>query len=107
VLTTSPLWWPPIKVAGPRLGPYLAARWSLDRDEEDPGLEHTEDLEPAEDEREHEAALRLALDFAEIDAREGDFEEALRWLEVAERLNVTLPVEYVQRRDDWRAAVTP
>jgi sulfide:quinone oxidoreductase len=107
VLTTSPLWWPPIKVAGPRLGPYLAARWSLDRDEEDPGLEHTEDLEPAEDEREHEAALRLALDFAEIDAREGDFEEALRWLEVAERLNVTLPVEYVQRRDDWRAAATP
>ncbi|MFN8112416.1 MAG: FAD-dependent oxidoreductase [Solirubrobacterales bacterium] len=106
VLTTSPLWWPPIKVAGPRLGPYLATRWSLDRDEEEPGLERTEDLEPAADEREHEAALRLALDFAEIDAREGDYEEALRWLEVAERLNVTLPVEYVQRRDDWRAAVS-
>ena len=29
-LTTSPLWWPPIKVAGPRLGPYLAQHWSLD-----------------------------------------------------------------------------
>jgi hypothetical protein len=47
----------------------------------------------------------LALDFAEIDARESDYEEALRWLQVAERLNVTLPAEYVQRRDDWRAAV--
>ena len=105
VLTTSPLWWPPIKVAGPRLGPYLAAHWSLEREEEDPGLEQTEDLEPAADEREHEAALRLALDFAEIDARDGDYVEALRWLEVAERLNVTLPAEYVQRRDDWRAAV--
>ncbi len=104
VLTTSPLWWPPIKVAGPRLGPYLASSWSLEHDEEAPGLEQTEDLEPAADEREHEAALRLALDFAEIDAREGDYEEALRWLEVAERLNVTLPAEYVQRRDDWRAA---
>lgn len=104
-LTTSPLWWPPIKVAGPRLGPYLAERWSIERDEEDPRLEQIEDLEPAEDEREHEAALRLALDFAEIDAREGDYGEALRWLEVAERLNVTLPAEYVQRRDDWRAAV--
>ena len=56
----------------------------------------TEDLEPAADEREHEAALRLALDFAEIDARDGDYEEALRWLEVAERLNVTLPAEYVR-----------
>ena len=104
VLTTSPLWWPPIKVAGPRLGPYLAARWSLEHDEDEPGLERTEDLQPAADEREHEAALRLALDFAEIDARDGDYEEALRWLEVAERLNVTLPAEYVQRRDDWRAA---
>ncbi len=71
----------------------------------EPGIERTEDLEPAEDEREHEAALRLSLDFAEIDAREGDYDEALRWLEVAERLNVTLPADYVQRRDDWRAAV--
>ena len=103
-LTTSPLWWPPIKVAGPRLGPYLARHWSIDGDGER-GLERTEDLEPADDEREHDAAVRLALDFAEIDARESDYEEALRWLQVAERLNVTLPAEYVQRRDDWRAAV--
>ena len=103
-LTTSPLWWPPIKVAGPRLGPYLAQRWSL-AGQEEPGHEETEDLAPAEDEREHEAALRLALDFAEIDAREGDYEEALRWLEVAERLNVTLPAEYVERRESWRAEI--
>ncbi len=102
-LTTSPLWWPPIKVAGPRLGPYLARRWSLDGEE--PGLDQTEDLEPARDEREHEAALRLALDFAEIDGRDGDYEEALRWLEVAERLNVTLPAEFAERRERWRAAV--
>jgi hypothetical protein len=102
-LTGSPLWWPPIKVAGPRLGPYLARRWSLGDDDE-PGLDRTEDLAPPRDEREHEAALRLSLDFAEIDAREGDYEEALRWLGVAERLNVTLPAEYVERRDQWRAA---
>jgi sulfide:quinone oxidoreductase len=102
VLTSSPLWWPPVKVAGPRLGPYLARRWALD--DEEPALERTEDLHPARDEREHEAALRLSLDFAEIDAREGDYEEALRWLGVAERLNVTLPAEYVERRDRWRAA---
>ncbi|MCB0877124.1 MAG: NAD(P)/FAD-dependent oxidoreductase [Solirubrobacterales bacterium] len=104
LLTTSPLWWPPIKVAGPRLGPYLAQRWSLE-EEDEPGPALTQDLEPAEDEeQEHEAALSLALDFAEIDAREGDYEEALRWLDVAERLNVTLPSEYLQMRDDWRAA---
>jgi sulfide:quinone oxidoreductase len=101
-LTSSPLWWPPSKVAGPRLGPYLARHWTL-AEEEEPGLDRTEDLEPARDEREHEAALRLSLDFAEIDAREGDYEEALRWLGVAERLNVTLPADYVERRERWRA----
>jgi len=103
-LTGSPLWWPPVKVAGSRLGPYLARHWAI-ADEDDPALERTEDLEPPSDEREHDAALRLSLDFAEIDAREGDYEEALRWLGVAERLNVTLPTEYVERRDHWRAEV--
>ncbi|HET6830942.1 MAG TPA: FAD/NAD(P)-binding oxidoreductase [Solirubrobacterales bacterium] len=103
-LAGSPLWWPPIKVAGPRLGPYLARRWALG-DAEEGGLDRTEDLEPPRDEREHEAALRLSLDFAEIDAREGDYEEALRWLGVAERLNVTLPAEYVGRRESWRTEV--
>lgn len=106
-LTKSPLWWPPIKVAGERLGPYLARHWSLaEEEDEGPGMIETEDLDPAADEREHEAALQLALDFADIDAREGDYGDALRWLEVAERLNVTLPPDYVQRRADWRAAAT-
>jgi sulfide:quinone oxidoreductase len=104
-LTASPLWWPPLKVAGPRLGPYLARHGMLGDGEEGPGPDRTEDLEPARDEREHDAALRLSLDFAEIDAREGDYEEALRWLGVAERLNVTLPAEYVERRERWRAEV--
>lgn len=103
-LSTSPLWWPPIKVAGPRLAPYLAREWGGVRS--DP-LRQLEDLEvPAEDqtkrEDEHRAALQLSLSFADVDAREEEFESALRWLDIAERLNVTLPAEYVERRSAWQ-----
>lgn len=99
----SPLWWPPMKVAGPRLAPYLGRRWGGGPG--DPLVERLEDLEPDDEhdaEEEHRAALELALDFARIDADEGNFDDALRWLDVAERLNVTLPVEYVERRRTWR-----
>lgn len=103
-LSTSPLWWPPIKVAGPRLAPYLARLWGGEAD--DPLIE-TSDI-PAGgrvSEAEHDAALRLSFDFAELDASAGEFEQALRWLEVAERLNVTLPPAYVARRAEWQEAV--
>lgn len=102
-LSTSPLWWPPIKVAGPRLAPYLAREWG--GDDADPFGPVT-DLQPADrsSEAEHYAALHLALEFADIDAQEGDPKQALRWLEVAERLNVTLPPAYVKRRARWLEA---
>ena len=103
-LSTSPLWWPPIKVAGPRLAPYLAREWG--GDEADP-LGPVADLPPADrnSEAEHYAALHMSLDFADLDAREGDLKQALRWLEVAERLNVTLPPAYAERRERWREMV--
>jgi sulfide:quinone oxidoreductase len=100
-LARSPLWWPPIKVAGPRLGPYLAREWG--GEEGDP-LGTMEDI-PGHDrtsEAEHEASLRLALDFAELDAAAGEYEQAVRWLGVAERLNVTLPAAYQRRLLEWR-----
>ena len=100
-LSTSPLWWPPIKVAGPRLAPYLAREWAGDPG--DPiGL--TEDLTPTSEgnsEAEHRAALELSLDFADLDALQGDLKGALRWLEIAERLNVTLPADYVEKQRQW------
>ncbi len=118
-LAASPLWWPPGKVAGPRLAPYLAREWggSLDdptgrfadpegRFEELHPVGQIEDLHPAESEGErddeHRAALKLALNYARVDADEGQLDDALRWLDVAERLNVTLPTEYVERRRQWR-----
>ncbi len=102
-LAASPLWWPPGKVAGPRLAPYLAREWGGPMS--DPPARF-EDLHAAggDDERddEHRAALQMALNYARVDADEGHFEEALRWLDVAERLNVTLPPEYVEQRRTWR-----
>lgn len=102
-IAASPLWWPPGKVAGPRLAPYLAREWGGSL--ADP-TGRFEDLHPiaSEDERgqEHRAALKLALNYARVDADEGNLDDALRWLDVAERLNITLPPDYVEQRQAWR-----
>lgn len=101
-LSASPLWWPPIKVAGPRLAPYLARAWSGSAGDPLGSLEDLEADGGADREEEHRAAITLALDYARVDAGEGRFGDALRWLDVAERLNVTLPEEYLERRRVWR-----
>jgi sulfide:quinone oxidoreductase len=101
-MARSPMWWPPLKVAAPRLGPYLAQRWGGTLE----GMNLLEDLDRsaasprAEDE--HREALRVALSFADLDARHEEYDDALRWLDVAEQLNVTLPHEYEERRRRWR-----
>ena len=105
-IARSPLWWPPTKVAGPRLAPYLARAWT--GDPADPlGLieDFDEEADAAGREAEHREALGLALGYADVDARENRLEDALRWLDVAEKLNVTLPPGYAERRRDWRARV--
>ena len=100
--SAAPLWWPPGKVAGRWLAPYLAREWS--GSENDP-LYPLEDLTVGAEEKDaarHREALDLALRFAAVDADQGDFGAAVRWLDVAERLNVTLPREWSQRRSEWR-----
>ncbi|MQA76399.1 MAG: hypothetical protein GEU88_19090 [Solirubrobacterales bacterium] len=102
--TTAPLWWPPSKVAGRLLAPYLGRL----RDVE-PASPPLEDLGSptetslAEREADHQDALELALTAADLDARERDCVAALRWLEVAEHLNLTLPPEYARKRERWIA----
>lgn len=96
------LWWPPAKIAGRYLAPYLAtARPSplssgvlADRVPV-PGP-------PASDE-EHEDALALALLLADCDARWGDYPSALNALDAAEALQGALPPEYEAKRRQWRA----
>jgi hypothetical protein len=48
-----------------------------------------------------------AFTAADADAGWQDYESALKWLEVAEKLNVTLPPAYAEKREDWtRLAAT-
>lgn len=99
---TSILWWPPAKVAGRYLAPFLA-RWA--------GYGTTEqrlsDLEPppgddAADVRgDRSDVVAVALSSADAKAREREFGAALRWLEVAEDLELYLPREYERKRVSW------
>jgi sulfide:quinone oxidoreductase len=96
------LWWPPAKIAGRYLAPYLAtARPSLlnsavlsDRVAV-PG--------PPVSEEEHEDAVALALLLADCDARWGDYASALNALDAAEALQGALPPEYEAKRREWHA----
>lgn len=101
---TAPLWWPPSKIAGRYLAPYLTGG-----EEEDPGLRPLADTEPAagaelaESEADHRESLELALASADADARGGDYRSALRWLELVEELNLTVPPAYAEKRRRWRS----
>ncbi len=95
------LWWPPTKVAGHYLGPYLARTSRLGYDsslEDRPATAG----DPAAQQAAHREAHELALDFAEADARDGDFRSALSWLDVIERLDGLLPPGYLEKRDTWQ-----
>ena len=97
----EPLWWPPGKVAGRHLAPYLAARAG---DVPRPVLT---DIEPpsALPDGGLADALDMTLVAADASARADDFEGALRWLRAAEQLNVALPLDYARRRREWRQAL--
>lgn len=93
----APLWWPPAKVAGRLLAPYMAGRKDSAF-----GAEELRDLEPeAAHPDDYADAIAIALDGADIDARDGELTRALRWLDVAEGLSLALPAEYVEKRRRW------
>jgi sulfide:quinone oxidoreductase len=94
------LWWPPGKVAGRFLAPYLASA-------RPPRLS----WEPLEDRSVtagraapgHEDALALALLMADEDARAGDLGQALHALDAALALGGgALPEAYAARQIQWR-----
>jgi sulfide:quinone oxidoreductase len=98
----SPLWWPPSKIAGRYLAPYLAGHSPLTRGETlQDRPQSTED--PGTLNESHEEARGLALTFAEHDAATRHFKSALQWLEVLEQIDGVLPAGYVQKRADWQA----
>jgi sulfide:quinone oxidoreductase len=96
------LWWPPGKIAGRYLSPYLA---HLEQPAPDtPAFEDRDAPDAAEpfDQADHEAALDLALMMADGEARSGSEWRALEWLDAAEGLNGVLPPEYVAKRRRWQ-----
>ncbi len=98
------LWWPPTKVAGSRLGPYLARRsggeavWPGGFHDVDPvGGDH-----PLAHTSGHEDAFQLALTSAQGAADERQFRRAVGWLRVAEDLELRLPASFQAKRIAWR-----
>jgi sulfide:quinone oxidoreductase len=104
----QPLWWPPGKIAGRYLAPYLATArpiplaTGLMEDREaicaPPGRSGGDEASDAEE------ALALALLLADCDARWGDHRSALAALEAAEAIGGSLPTEYEHKRREWLAA---
>lgn len=113
-MASGALWWPPGKIAGRHLAPYLAVHGGSDAygdtvsDREtltDLSGAHAEDPEGGD--AAHEEALKLALTGADAAAGWGDHASALRWLDAAEHLGVVLPLEYAAHREEWeRLAAT-
>ena len=101
-LAATPLWWPPTKIAGRYLGPYLAE--TARRQDEEKPLEDrpVSSDDPREVLAGHREARELALSFALADANSDDYRSALRWLEVVEQLDGVLPAGYVEKRNAWR-----
>jgi len=102
-VAADPLWWPPTKIAGRYLGPYLAE--AAEREGQDAaagGGDHPR-VTPTRTEAGNRSARELALSFALADARSEDYRSALRWLDVVEQLDGSLPAGYPERREQWRA----
>jgi sulfide:quinone oxidoreductase len=104
---SAPLWWPPSKIAARYLAPYLAHEGEPNPTPQLADLTAPAGEDSEQGARDHREAVELALNSADADARWGDYGNALRWLEVAEQLNLTLTPEYVRKRGEWEAALKP
>jgi len=96
------LWWPPAKIAGRYLAPYLATARPVPLSS---GLlsDRIAVPGPPVSDAERQEALSLALLLADSDARWGDYASALNALDAAEALEGALPPEYEAKRREWRA----
>jgi sulfide:quinone oxidoreductase len=104
--SNAPLWWPPAKVAGRLLAPYLREGGEPEGPAELEDVEALEGEAGSETEQDHRDAVELALAAADADARWRDYRGALRWLALAEDLDLSLTEEYAAKRRDWEAELT-
>ncbi len=104
VAASSILWWPPTKVGGRLLGPYLARRSGRpDTGDELRDVAPPPTDDPGRLDSGHEDAVALALASAGADAQDGEYRRALHWLTVAEDLELRLPPEFEAKRSAWRS----
>jgi sulfide:quinone oxidoreductase len=100
------LWWPPGKVAGRYLAPYLGTARPVVL-----GSEPLQDRAPAagaSPAADRDEAYQLALLLAEEDARVGDYRQALHALDAAAALaGGVLPDEWVASRERWQRELAP
>jgi sulfide:quinone oxidoreductase len=100
------LWWPPGKVAGRYLAPYLATARPVAL-----GTEPLRDRAPAagaSPAANRDEAYQLALLLAEEDAKVGDYHQALHALDAAAALaGGVLPDEWVASRKRWQRELAP
>ena len=104
-VSSRALWWPPGKVAGRYLAPYLATARPVHL-----GDEPLRDRTPAAPETalDRDEAVRLALLLAEEDARVGDYHQALHALDAAAALaGGVLPEEWTESRSRWQRELAP
>jgi sulfide:quinone oxidoreductase len=99
----QPLWWPPAKIAGRYLAPFLATARPQPLSSE-LLVDRVAVPGPPLSQAEFDDALELALLLAECDARWGDYAAALSALDAAEALQGALPPEYEAKRRQWQAA---
>jgi sulfide:quinone oxidoreductase len=97
------LWWPPAKIAGRYLAPFLATARPQPLTSELLSDRVALPGPPLSD-AEFEDALELALMLADCDARWGDYGAALNALDAAQSLQGALPPAYEAKRRQWRAA---
>ena len=101
-VSSRALWWPPGKVAGRYLAPYLSTARPVLLGQE-PLVDRVPGV-PTADVAERDAALELALLVADADAAAGDLHQALHALDAAAALaGGVLPATYAERRDRWLA----
>jgi sulfide:quinone oxidoreductase len=100
----SILWWPPSKVAGRLLAPYL---FGLSGYQAPDNPELTDLPAPLVDDAADIAVdevdvREMALASADLEASGHRYRRALRWLEVAEDLDLSLPPDYEIKRVAWQ-----
>jgi sulfide:quinone oxidoreductase len=101
-VAANPLWWPPSKIAGRYLAPYLASKVSIGRPDQLVERSPVASLNGKRPNAHREELRQLALEFADVDAATGDYPSALKWLETVEELDGLLSPELAVRQAQWR-----